>query len=242
MKKLVLGALLIAASTLGTGCIISSGDSDSVVTAEWTFTHLADGRRGECINRTDIALVVSQPWDPVTQQNIGAAFVDPFNCEDYVGSVELPDDTYLVWVEIQNVAGAIIAKSQQELVDTAAGDTKVSVGFYDDGGYFFFSWDLLDEDTGRRISCRDAGLDHSNASVEVIATSVANPQYLRDDQFECEDHFGTTDPLLVGDYTVSINAEENNLLVGEPENFANRRIEANQLTDLGNIQIQVPRL
>ena len=40
MKKLVLGALLAVASS--TGCIISSGSSDSVVTAWWRFTHLAD--------------------------------------------------------------------------------------------------------------------------------------------------------------------------------------------------------
>lgn len=239
MKKLVLGALLLAASTLGTGCIISSGDSDSVVTARWTFTHLENNAPGNCVKITDVALIVAQPWDPLIQANSGQAFVDEFNCEDGQGTIELPDDTYLVWVEMED-RGAITAKSAQEFVDTNEGDTRIEYSFYDDAGYFFFSWDLINEATGRSVSCRDADLDHSNAAVEVVATNVANTQYVRDDQFECADHFGVTDPLLAGNYTVSINAMEDEVLVGEPENFPDRRVEANQLTDLGNIEIQVP--
>ena len=90
------------------------------------------------------------------------------------------------------------------------------------------------------LTCQEAGIT-ANGSVETIATSVANSQYFKADKFTCEDHFGTTDALLAGTYTVSVDAEVNNVAVSTPKNLTNKVITApDGLTDLGHILIPIP--
>jgi hypothetical protein len=237
MKKLVLGALIAAASA--TGCSSSTSSGDNVVTARWSFTHLASNSAGSCPHASDSAVIMSEPWDPETQAQTGPVLTDIFNCTDGRGTAALPDDTYLVWVEIQDAGGHVFAKSDQSFVDSSLGDTTIDMGFFDDGGYFFFSWDLIDKATNQRVSCRTAGIT-ANGRVEVISTSIANSSYFKDDKFTCEDHFGTTDPLLVGHYVVSVNAEENDAIVGDPINVPDEVIVANSVRDLGDFKIKVP--
>src|SRR3954451_23791862 len=100
MKKLILGALLAAASSVG-----CSSSSDSVVDVSWTFEH-ADGTAApDCPGNFTTTNIVSQSIDPVTHRGTGLTVVDKFNCVAGHGSITLPDDTFLVWVEITNDSG-----------------------------------------------------------------------------------------------------------------------------------------
>jgi hypothetical protein len=246
MKKLVLGALVAAASL--TGCIISSdsGDDvvvpvDTVVTMRWNFTHLADMSARSCPIGFGTATIVSQATDDVTHLGTGKQFIDKFNCSDGQGTITLPgNDTYLVWVQIENDTGTnLYAQSEETFVDTVASVPTIPVTIYDDGGFFYLEWDLVDARTNALLTCAQAGVT-ANGSVETIATSVASPSYFKDDKFTCQDHFGTTDPLLAGSYTVSIDAEENNRALGQAPTLTNKTIKAmNGLTDLGLIRIPI---
>jgi hypothetical protein len=239
MKNLVLGALLAVASS--TGCIISSGSSDSVVTARWQFTHLADKSPRSCPVGFATATIVSQATDPITHLGAGLTVVDKFNCSDLQGTISLPDDTYLVWVQIESDDGnQIYTKSAQTFVDTSFGDATIDIDILDDGGYFFMTWDLVAAQTQKPLTCSEAGVT-SSGSVEAISTSMANSQKIITDKFTCEDHFGTTDALLAGSYTVSIDAlNSSDLALSNPTVVTNKQITApDGLTDLGHIVIPI---
>lgn len=238
MKNLVLGALLAVASS--TGCIITS-DSDSVVTARWTFTHLADRSPRSCPVGFATATIVSQPTDPVTHRGVGTTVVDKFDCADGIGTISLPDDTYLVWVEIESDDGSqTYTKSQQTFVDTAFGDATVDIDILDDGGYFFLTWDLVDSVTQKPLNCSEAGVT-SDGSVEAISTNMATSQKIITDKFTCEDHFGTTDALLAGNYTVAIDAlDSTDRALSSRSTTVSKTITApDGLTDLGHILIPI---
>lgn len=237
MKKLVLGALLAVASA-ATGC--TSSDNGSVVDVGWTFKHLADGGARSCPVGYDTATIVSQRTDDSTHLGFGDKFVDKFDCAAGSGSIVLPDlDSYLVWVQIESDSGAsVYAQSNSTYVDTALSYQPVDVEILDDGGYFFFEWDVYDGNN--LVSCATAGLDGANASVDSVATSLSNSSYFRDDKFTCADHYGTTDGLLAGSYTVSITAEDAAGVIGQADTLTNKVIAApNKLTDLGLVKIHL---
>lgn len=237
MKKLVLGALLAVASS-ATGC---STDNGSVVDVAWTFKHLADGSARSCPVDYPTATIVSQRTDDSTHLGAGETFIDKFDCAAGSGSIVLPDlDSYLVWVEIETDSGSSeYAKSNATYVDTSLSYQPVDVEILDDGGYFFFEWDIYDGAT--RVSCADAGVTTSGGgSVDSVATSLSNSSYFRDDKFSCEDHYGTTDGLLAGEYTVSVTAEDSAGVVGGAPTLTNEEIVApNGLTDLGLLHIDL---
>lgn len=238
MKNLVLGALLAVASS--TGCIISSGSSDSVVTARWQFTHLADKSPRSCPVGFATATIVSQTTDPITHLGTGLTIVDKFDCADGIGTISLPDDTYLVWVEIESDDGLqTYTKSEQTFVDTSFGDATIDINILDDGGYFFLTWDLVDAQTQKPLSCPEAGVT-ADGSVEAISTNLATSQKIITDQFTCEDHFGTTDGLLAGTYTVSIDAlDSSNLALSNSTTVTKQITAPDGLTDLGHILIPI---
>lgn len=231
MKKLVLGALLAVASS-ATGC---STDNSSIVDVSWTFRHLATDAARSCPTDYPTATIISQRTDDSTHLGFGETFIDKFNCSDGAGTIVLPDqDSYLVWVEIENDSGsAEYAKSNSTYVDTSLSYSPVEVEFLDDGGYFFFEWDLYDGNT--LVSCSEAGA----TTVEAISTSVTSSSNSADDKYDCADHYGTTAGLLEGTYTVSIDATNSaDQVVGVAPTLINKDIEApNGLTDLGLVEI-----
>ena len=239
MKNLVLGALLAVASS--TGCIISSGSSDSVVTARWRFTSVGGTSSNPCPAGFATATIVSQTVDEVTRRGTGLTVVDKFNCSDLQGTISLPDDTYYVWVQIESDDGLrTYTQSKEVFVDTALGDTTIDVDILDDGGYFFMTWDLVDAQTQKPLTCAEAGVT-SSGSVEAISTSMANSQKIITDKFTCEDHYGTTDGLLAGNYTISIDAlNSSDLALSNSTVVTNKQITApDGLTDLGHILIPI---
>lgn len=237
MKKLVLGALLAVASS--TGCIISSDSTEAVITARWSFTHFADNSARSCPTGFQTATIVAQPWDPVTNELFGTPVIDKFNCSDLQGTTLPLDGIYLVWVQIETDSGnQVYAQSSHTYIDTADGDVLLDFDILDDAGFFFLTWDLVDAVTQAPLTCREAGVT-GNASIETIAT-IVNSSFVLADKFQCEHGYGTTSPLLAGTYTVSVDAEVNNLAVGTAPALINKVIKAqNGLTDLGHILIPI---
>jgi len=214
---------------------IGCSDSASVVTAQWSFTHLATNAPAQCTSASDMAVVRAQTWAPDTQAT-GTSFSGSYSCAAGKGTVTLNDGTYLVWVEIRNSTG-VVAQSGKTVVDTSQGDKTVNAGFYDDGGYFSFSWDLISKATNGRVSCKTA----TSGKVEITSTSVATKMVTKD-QFACDDHFGTTKALLVDTYTISISALNagGSAAIGDVSTLTNQSTIPGQATDLANIKISVP--
>jgi hypothetical protein len=231
MKNLVLGALLVAAAS-STACTSSS--TDVTVTAHWKFTHITDGTARSCPTGYDTATVFAQPVDALTADaNGGLISADLFDCSAGSGTIIVPDGLYLMSVRIENHSGSMkYADSESQFIDTA-NDSGFSVEILDDGGYLTFRWVLQDATSHARLTCADAGVT-SNGSVESIATSTVNHSFMLTDKFTCEDHYGTTDGLPAGSYTVSLDAENNNQALGAPVNLAAVPVGApNTVTDLG---------
>ncbi|HEU4733160.1 MAG TPA: hypothetical protein VFT22_34945, partial [Kofleriaceae bacterium] len=105
----------------------------------------------------------------------------------------------------------------------------------DDGGFFFLEWDLFDA-SNRLVSCADAG----STAVETTAT-VTNGTDALTDTFDCTDHYGVTDPLPAGSYTVAIEALAAGMVhVGGADTQVNRQIKApGGYTDLGLVKIHL---
>jgi hypothetical protein len=237
MKKLVLGALLAVASSAG--CTTST--SESIVTATWTFHHLADHSVRSCPVGFNTATIVSQPTDDGTHRGVGTTIVDKFDCAAGSGTITLPDDNYLVWVQIENDSGSsVYTKSEQSFVDTSVGDSRIDVDILDDGGYFFLTWDLVDAVSHAPLSCAQAGVTASG-SIETAASIAGSQSVLITDKFTCEDHFGTTGALLAGNYVVSVDAlDSSNKALSSQSTVVTKSITApDGLTDLGNIMIPI---
>jgi hypothetical protein len=234
MNKLVLAALVAAASSAG--CTTTESTR---VTMSWSFEHVDSGGRGQCPAGYDTAQLIAQPVDTSTHVGFGTTFVDQFDCVDGVGTSRLPDGVYLVWVEIVdgNDTTRLFAKSEEVYYDTLDGNANLAVKFLDDGGYFSFTWDLVDA-SNRVVSCRDAGVVGGDTSIGSLATSISNADYFKLDTFDCEDHFGVTEGLRVGTYTVSIDADDGSTNHPAPT-ITNAKIKANFVTFLGDIDIPI---
>lgn len=235
MKKLVLGALLAVVSS--TGCTVSTS-TEAVVTARWSFTNFATDSARSCPVGFDTATIVSQAWDPVSNELVGSPVLDLFDCADMQGTTLPLDGIFLVWVQIESATGQVYAESSHTYVDTADGDVLIDFEIFDDAGFFFLTWDLVDAVTDAPLTCDQAGVV-GDASIETIATIVGSTFALVD-KFQCEHGYGTTSPLLEGTYTVSVDAEVNGAAVGTAPTLTNRVIQApNGLTDLGHILIPI---
>jgi hypothetical protein len=240
MKNFVLGALLVAAAS--SAACTSSSTPDVTVTGHWSFKHIADGAPRSCPTGFDTATIFAQPVDSETAAANGNLIsADLFNCSDAQGTVVLPDGVYLMSVRIETHSGAQkYADSEEVLIDTAT-DAAFDVEILDDGGYFFFTWSLADKATNAKMTCADAALTGSNASIDAVSTLVSNMSFFKDDKYTCSDHYGTTAGLPAGTYTVSVSAETRpGNVVGAAPSLLNKVITApNGTTDLGHVVIPI---
>ncbi|HEX4421485.1 MAG TPA: hypothetical protein VH165_26400 [Kofleriaceae bacterium] len=253
MKNLIVGALLAVASisiSVSVGCTASGDDDDgggggggsgTTVDVSWKFTSAADQGTNACPDGFGTATVMSQKTDDTTHLGTGTPIADKYDCSAGKGTILLPDaDTYLVWVVIEDSTGSNqYAQSDSAYVDTSATVAPIEFNILDDGGYFYLEWDIVDSTTMAHMTCADAGLATGD-SVEVISTSMANSSDFKTDMFTCQDHYGTTDGLVAGSYTVSIDAEVNGAAVGTADTLTSKEITApNGLTNLGLVLIPV---
>jgi hypothetical protein len=240
MKKLVLGSLIAVIASQTAGCIISSGDGDAVITANWSLKQVATGQIIPCPPGTTTAAVYSQPVDNANQP-IGSPIIDLFDCDDNTGrTAPLPPDVYLSWVSLTSEGGAnVFATSLSAFVDVVDSDKTFTTTILNDGGYFELDWDLVDAQTNAPLACADIS---DLGGIGVVSTQVANMSMFKDHKFDCQDHHGITEGLLRGAYTVSVDAmnRANQSISPAPTVLTNRVIgEKNAVTDLGTVTVRV---
>ena len=240
MKKLVLGALLVAAAS-STAC--TPAPTDAVITARWKFEHFSNGTVGgddPCPPGFTTTSIHSKPWDPINNVTFGTEIIDKFDCSAKIGTTDPLDGIFLVWVQIESDTGSTVyAQSERSYIDTIDGDVTLDFPLLDNAGFFFLTWDLADATRGNApITCEQAGITRAG-SVETHATLV-NTTNLLTDKFPCNHYYGTTEPLPVGTYTVSVDVDDGTGSIGTAPALTNERITApNGLTDLGHIIIPV---
>jgi hypothetical protein len=219
---------------LGTG-----GGPPRDVLVRWSLRHLATGAQFNCPQASDIARVKSVAFDPATQEGSTKVFTFDFNCTDGEGLIVLPDNFYLITVSILTSTEVTLAISSVEIVDTTVGDDSADARLFDDAGHLAVIWDVLNKATQARVSCAMAGLSGAD-TIEVVATSLADPIKTFHDRYFCDDHFGTSQPLFPGHYSLSINAARGGAAVGDPAALADVQVMASNFTDLGTVQLKVP--
>jgi hypothetical protein len=246
MKNLVLASLIAASAT---GCIISSdSSSDAHVGATWTIRTLSSPSI-PCPPGYDTAALYNQPVD-ANDAPVGSPIIDLFDCAAGAGtSAPLPATTYMTWIEIttHTNSGAPYAKSTPAILDVTDVDLTYNAEIYDDAGYFQLQWDLVGANSNSPLTCDQAGLANPNNSGVELTATLSGSTAAATDQFNCTDHFGITDPLAAGTYTLSVDAfvdtASGTMAVGTAPAVPNATIhDHNEITDLGNITIPIDGL
>lgn len=240
MRKVVLAALL---ATAATGCIIEDDndpppppDDVGLITANWSFKELATNTTLGCPSGFGTTAVYAYPVD-ANGNRAGQPIIDLYNCADLTGTAEYPLDAYEVYLEITNSDNtSLYAQSISALVDIVDQDKTFTTTIADDGGYFFFDWELRGEVSGQALSCADV----QSSGVEILSTLNGTTDAVSD-IFPCEQRSAYTGALLAGTYTVSISAlDAADASIGTAPALTNKAIQApNKVTDLGLVQIPI---
>lgn len=236
MKNLVLGSLIALTATQAAGCIITSGDEDAFITANWTFRNEATNTTTGCPAGFDTVALYNQE---VTSSGspIGSPIIDLFDCAAGSGtSAPLPATLFLSWIEVTDTNNtSVYAKSTSAFVDVTTSDKSFSAQILNDGGYFQFAWDLVGETSGSSLSCSEAP-----GGVDLTAT-VTGSSESNSDVFDCADGSGITAGYRAATYTVSIAAlNASDQAVGVAPEITNAAIlDRNRVTDLGTVEIPI---
>jgi hypothetical protein len=262
MKNLVLGMSVAFAASQAAGCVISSDSSElGHVSATWHVDHVrADGS----VSPTSCPNVGGIPIDTAALHTVAASsdgtaiascesdtdvgdncFIDLFTCDDNVGvSSPLPAQNYLTWVELTNHDGSLLyATSTSQFVDITDVDMNFDTEILVDGGYFQLRWSLQGEQSGAPLTCSEtAAAQAAGGSVETTATLNGSTVALSD-KFDCEDHFGYSDPLPWGQYDITVDAlnSQDQALSSQAPIINNQTIASmpNDITDLGHVVIPI---
>ena len=216
-----------------------AGAALRMVTATWSFKHLASGATLSCPHSTDVARVQYQPWGGAAQQPTGTLAFTDVACAAGTGAIMVPADVFRMSVSIRSAAGQVLANSNIEVIDTARGKDLLEAKLFDDAGYLSLSWDVVNRSTMARISCATAGIKPSDA-IEMIESDATNPGGFTSDAFLCDNHFGAAGPLPAGHYTLSIGAVKNSSAFGDAVTIGDAQVMASDVVDLGNVKIKVP--
>lgn len=241
MKKLALGALLVAAAS---SAACTTAPTDARVTALWSFSTYANRNLAPtdpCPAGFTTATVHARPWDPFLGEFVagGIEVQDKFTCSDKQGTTGRLDGIYLIWVAIENTSGSTVyAESASEYFDTIDGDTTLELPtLFKDAGFFDLTWDLYRSNS--RVSCQSAGVGASG-SISTTTISVASPSFMLIDKFTCTDGYGFSDVLPVDTYDITVTASTGSSDVGASGPQADVPIRApNVVTHLGHVRIPV---
>jgi hypothetical protein len=238
MKKLVLSSLMTLLVSQAAGCIITSGEEDATILAQWSLKQQASNQIITCPPNITTAAVYSQEVD-TSYRPIGQPIIDLYDCNDNSGrTAALAPSVYQVWVELTSEGGGTVhARSLSAFVDVIDEDKTFTTTLLNDGGYFQLDWSLVNSNTNAPMSCAEAAA----TGVGVISTLVSNQSTFKDDKFTCEDGTGITGGLLGGTYTVAVDAfDAGGSISPAPVNLTNKVIgDRNQVTDLGAVTIPV---
>jgi len=207
MKNLVLSALLVTVAAQAAGCIFVSDDDDrGRFEVAWTLK--SDEQTVTCPPNADRATIYSLA--AADANNPDLAYKDLWDCGDGSGNTQLlPPDNYLVWVQLEDANGGLIARSLSEEATLTPSDTVAvrPVEIQVTHGFIEFAWTLSRD--GAPIECADVlGEDYVSLDTTVCGTDGCGPDDMPlplPDVFTCEDHSGRTYPVPVGDFVASIS-------------------------------------
>ena len=253
MKNLVLGSLIAMLASQAAGCIFVADDTTDYahVAATWSLRNESTGAATSCPTGFDTAALFNQAVDgggnPIgtcsssANNNESTCFVDLFDCEAHAGtSFPLPPTRYKTWIEITDHAVAnIYASTIPAYVDISDVDLTYNAQILNDGGYFYFRWNLQGQSSGAPLTCGSAP-----GGVELIGTDVTNSSNSHSDMFDCIDGGDYTAGYQAATYTVSIDAlNAADQAIGTAAPLTNKTIgRQNAVTDLGTVTIPITGL
>lgn len=180
-----------------------------VITARWAFSTYANRAAppsDPCPSGFSSAALHVRPWDPMLGQFVpgGIEVISRFSCASKQGAIALMTGIFLIWVSIEDAAGATVyARSGSTLVDTTGGDQTIALPtVFSDAGYLDLSWDLLDANQ-LRLACA-AALGTSGTIASTVVSVDSNTIFV--DKFRCSDGLGTAGPFPAGSYDVTVVA------------------------------------
>ena len=231
-------------ASLATGCIISSDDDDTPgdevgsIRADWTFHTAAGGALG-CPAGFDTAQVTAVAVDgrDCDPEVLGSATcIDLYDCVDGTGTGDLLATDYNVTIDITDGGNGVYGSSLTQAVDITVNDGVVDEDFIDDGGRLVAAWALVDAATNAPLTCATAG----NPDAISFDVTLTGPNTLTTDLFECDDESGISDPLVAGQYVVSVSAlNAQGAALGAPQNKNVTLGDQNDYQDLGTITLPI---
>ena len=233
MKTLVLGSFVAAVISSFAGCTSSSGSSDAVIQANWKFTSVAKTDTGCPPNVTGIEVVAQ-----VINQDgtvVGAPVTDIFDCGAFSGvTAPLPPDHLNVYLNALGAGDVVMYQTLSQTVDITDVNRTLNFDFVSDGGFIVFDWNLVSAANNAPLTCAQANA----TEVEIVETLSGSTQGFTD-KFDCDVHYGVTDPLAPGQYTTSISANSNAGALGAPVNKTVMVTAPNGITDIGSVTLPI---
>jgi hypothetical protein len=211
MKNILTLSLVLGAAALAGGCIITSnnnnGGNTGTVTATWDLQDWNDAGKApiaaNCPAGADTAIVYSLA---AGDTNTADAVKDLFTCSDFGGTTApILNGNYTEWVEITDHSGATLyAQSNSQTAGVRiGGDTALTFPFQVNRGYAAAAWTLQGASTHATITCTQAvasGVELNN----MVGSNIPIA-----DQFTCTDGQGTTYPLPIANYSMTVAAIDN---------------------------------
>jgi hypothetical protein len=215
----------LAIAVLASGCISESTTPATTVTAAWTFENLATQLDTGCPAGFDTARLVATPTDG----SLAATHVD-LDCGAGIGvSDPLAPIPYAFTIQIlDSTTGAMYAQSLPASLDLTDGDDqRFDTVILNDAGYAHLVWSFVGAMTGAPIGCAD----------QIDGIVVTAGTYT--DSLRCEDVNGLTKAIAAGTYAFSVEAQHLGAVIGAAPAVTGTIGNANQVTDLGTIQIAI---
>jgi hypothetical protein len=219
------------------GCVVVQSDGDEPdgnLQVTWNLVAGDDNAPASCPPGVVTAAVVAEPvGDGDEILGDGDEIYDLFDCPDGSGRTgSLPAGQYVVWVDIYDRAGALVAQSGAQDVVLGAGEQRALM--YEislDRGSFGLTWSI--SDGVRATSCAAV-----NAGEVQVASTLAGPDGTTyDDFFSCADGTAVTPGLPLGDYRVAVTLVDGaRVSLHQPLVIEESLDFGNAFVDLGNVE------
>ena len=190
-----------------------------------------------CPSGADTVIVYSLPAGQTDPAN---AYTDLFTCADGAGTtLGLPPGNYTVWTEVVDHANTVLYAQSGSVQATVVANQNVNTAFtfQVNRGYVHASWSLISAQNqaitcAQRPSIAGVAFDQTGTGASLVG-----------DIFTCSDLQGTTYPLPLDTYTLSVQAIDN----GNPPNgigaaatVPNVKVTfGNELTEAGAVVLDV---
>ena len=243
MKNLVLSAMLVGAASQLAGCIIVADDTDPTtgdLDVGWTLA-------SSDINNNNALIAGQCPTDNTIVVHAERAGDTPYTskltCTDGAGPfLDLPADTYTIWLEVTDVSGVVkyAMSAEQTITVTAGAVTPIDFSLFVDRAFFAARWNLTRQ--GAPTTCAAVSAD----KVSILATEAGGSLCFDDDLISCAageaNQIITTTPVPVGRaYTVVVAAlNAAGLSIGDSAPITNRQLSiGNTALDLQTVTIPI---